>query len=152
MEKDIILRPEDVFQLNLVLTEILDGALAELILIINKSGRLITAQSETSAFDKISISALVTGSFASSGSVAQLIGEDEFESMYQEGKESHVYINQIDDSNILTTIFTNRSNLKKVKASIDGCKDKLKPILQKLYATVENDPFLNLDVSNDEDN
>jgi predicted regulator of Ras-like GTPase activity (Roadblock/LC7/MglB family) len=148
MEKDIILRPDDVFQLNLALTQILDNALCELALIINKSGRLITAQSETSDFDNVSIAALVTGSFASSGSIAQLIGEEEFESMYQEGKEAHVLVTQIDDSNILTTIFSNRTTLKKVKLAIEQGKSKLMPVLKSLYAVVENDPFLNLDVSN----
>ncbi len=148
MEKDIILRPEDVFKLNLGLTSILDAALAETVLVINKSGRLITSQSETSNYDNISISALVTGSFASSGSIAQLIGEEEFESMYQEGKEFHVYVNQIDHNNILTTIFSNRTTLKKVKIATDEGKKKLLPVLNNLYATVESDPFLNLDVSN----
>ena len=62
MEKDIILRAEDLHQLNLVLTTILDSAQAELIMIINKSGRLITWQGETSTFDTISIAALITGS------------------------------------------------------------------------------------------
>ncbi len=147
MEKDIILRPEYVFQLNLVLTSIIDSALAEISLVINKSGRLITSQSESSNFDKVSISALITGSFASSSSIAQLIGEEEFESMYQEGKDYHVFVNQIDSSNILTTIFSNRTNLKKVKLAIENNKERLRPILQNLYATVENDPFLNLDVS-----
>ena len=38
MEKDIILRAEDLYQLNLALTNILDSSQSELAMIINKSG------------------------------------------------------------------------------------------------------------------
>ncbi len=147
MEKDIILRADDLHQLNLVLTTILDSAQAELVAIINKSGRLITWQGETSTFDTISIAALITGSFASSSAVANLIGEKEFESMYQEGKNSHVFIAQIDESNILTIVFTGRTKLNRVKLSVENHRSALIPTLTKIYQGVQNDPFLNLDVS-----
>lgn len=147
MEKDIILRAEDLYNLNLVLTTILDSAQAELIMIINKSGRLITWQGETSTFDTISIAALITGSFASSSSVANLIGETEFESMYQEGKSNHVFISQIDSSNILTLVFTGRTKLNRVKLGVENHRNALIPLLANIYQDVTNDPFLNLDVS-----
>jgi len=147
MEKDIILRAEDLYRLNIVLTAILDSSQAELAMIINKSGRLITWQAESSAYDTISIAALVTGSFASSSSVANLIGEDEFASMYQEGTNTHVYIAQIDESNILTLVFTGRTKLNRVKLGIENNRGSLVPTLAKIYQGVHNDPFLNLDVS-----
>ena len=148
MEKDIILRAEDLYNLNLVLTSILDKSQSELVLLINKSGRLITWQGETSNYDTISIAALVTGSFASSSSIANLIGENEFASMYQEGKNSHVFVAQIDDSNILTMVFTGRTKLNKVKIAIENHRNAIKPLLNKIYQGVQNDPFLNIDVSN----
>lgn len=147
MKEDIILRPEDLFQLNLCLTSILDSSQSEIALLINKSGRLISYQAETSAYDAISISALVSGSFASSSSVANLIGETEFSSMYQAGSKMNLFLVQIDSNNILTVIFSKRSNLKKVKFAVESYKEKLLPTLSKLYADVAADPFLNLDVS-----
>lgn len=147
MKEDIILRPEDLFQLNLSLTSILDSSQSEIVLLINKSGRLISYQAETSAYDAISISALVSGSFASSSSVANLIGETEFSSMYQAGSKMNLFLIQVDSNNILTVIFSKRSNLKKVKFAVESYKDRLIPVLANLYADVSSDPFLNLDVS-----
>ncbi len=147
MEKDVILRAEDLYQLNLALTNILDSSQSELAMIINKSGRLISWQGESSTFDTISIAALITGSFASSGSVANLIGEDEFESMYQEGKNSHVLINSIDQNNILTLVFTGRTKLDRVKLGIANHRAELTPVLANIYKEITSDPFLNLDVS-----
>ncbi len=148
MKEDLILRPDDIFQLNVVLTTILDAALLDLVMIINKSGRLITAQSEPGSFDKTSLSALVTGTFASSSSIANLVGEKEFESMYQEGKERHIYICQIDYNNIFSVVFSDRTSLNKVKVVFEQYKAELLPTLQNLYNDVAADPFLNLDVSN----
>ncbi len=147
MEKDIILRAEDLYQLNLVLTAILDSSQAELAMVINKSGRLITWQAETSTFNTESIAALVTGSFASSCSVANLIGEKEFESMYQEGTNNHVFIAQVDSHNILTLVFTGRTKLNRVKLGVENHRNALLPIIETIYRGVVNDPFLNLDVS-----
>lgn len=147
MEKDIILRAEDLYQLNLVLTTILDSAQAELALIINKSGRLITWQGESSTYDTISISALIIGTFSSSSSIANLIGEEEFDMMYQEGKSNHILIAQVDDHNILTLVFTGRTKLNRVKLAIENHRNQLIPTLQNIYQGVANDPFLNLDVS-----
>lgn len=148
MKEDIVLKHEDIYNLNLALTKILDAGLAELVMIINKSGRLITAQSENADLDTISIAALVSGSFASSSSTANLIGEDEFETLFQEGKENHLLVQQIDSNNILTIIFTNtRSNLKRMKLAIEDHRETLLPVLKKLYHDFAADPFLNLDVS-----
>ena len=59
MEKDLILKKEDIRQLNLVLTKIVDRARIECAILINKSGKMITSQSETSEYDKMSLAALI---------------------------------------------------------------------------------------------
>lgn len=148
MKEDIILKHDDIYQLNIALTKILDSGMAELAMIINKSGRLITGQSENSDFDTISIAALVSGSFASSSSIANLIGENEFETLYQEGVNSHLLVQQIDENNILTLVFTSaRTQLKRLKLAIEEHRGELEPILKQLYHDFAADPFLNLDVS-----
>jgi len=147
MEKDIFIEAEDIHQLNLVLTKIVDSGQCDLAMVVNKAGRLISFQAETSAHDKVSIAALVSGSFASSVAIARLIGETEFETLYQEGIIHHLFVSQIDDNNILCVVFTDRSNLKRVKIVIDDNKPQINEVLAKIYSRVVADPFLNLDVS-----
>lgn len=147
MEKDIVIREEDIYELNLVLTKIVDAGQCDIVMVINKSGRLLSYQAETSAHDKVSIAALVNGSFASSVAIARLIGETEFETLYQEGVIHHLFVSQVDDNNILCAIFTDRSNLKRVKIVIEDNKQQMDDVLKKIYAEIEEDPFLNLDVS-----
>jgi hypothetical protein len=70
MEKDLILKKNDLQRLNVILTKVIDTARIDCALIINKSGRMITSQSETSEYNKTSLAALVSGNFASSSSIA----------------------------------------------------------------------------------
>ena len=148
MEKDLILTRDDLHRLNLILTKILDAGRIDCALVVNKSGRLITSQSESSDYDAISLAALVSGNFASSSSIANKLGEDEFTSMLQEGKNKHIYVALIDYNTILTAIFDKRSNVERVREAIEGYNDRLLAQLNVIYSTLELSPELNIDLSN----
>ena len=147
MEKDLILTQEDLHRLNLIVTKIIDAGRIDCALVVNKSGRLITAQSESSDYDTISLAALVSGNFASSSSIANKLGEDEFSSMLQEGKNKHIYVALIDYNTILTAIFDKRSNVERVREAIDEYNDRLLKQLNVIYSTLELSPELNVDLS-----
>lgn len=150
-EKDLILHEEDTRRLNVVLTQIVDGAHVSCILLINKSGRLVTAQSETSKYDRTSLAALAAGNFASSGTLAQMIGESEFGSTYQKGKRTHVYSTLLEHNTILVCIFDKRATLENLTSHIEQHKARLLSLLRSIYEGVESDPAINLDVSSTPD-
>lgn len=147
MEKDLILQKEDLRQLNLLLTKIVDKARIDCAILINKSGRMITSQSETSEYDKTSLAALISGNFASSSSIANLLDENEFTSMLQEGENRHIYIAQVDNDSILACIFDKRTNAEKIKFCIEELSSKLIKVLSKIYNNIVLDPELNIDIS-----
>ena len=147
MEKDLILKKEDIRQLNLLLTKIVDRARIECAILINKSGKMITSQSETSEYDKMSLAALISGNFASSSSIANLLDENEFTSMLQEGENTHILISQIDNNSILACIFNKRSNVEKIKLCIEEFSLPLTNRLTAIYSNIISDPELNIDVS-----
>jgi predicted regulator of Ras-like GTPase activity (Roadblock/LC7/MglB family) len=146
MEKDLILKKNDLHRLNVILTKVIDTARIDCALIINKSGRMITSQSETSEYNKTSLAALVSGNFASSSSIANLLGEDEFSSMLQEGKEKHIFVSILDEQSIFTCIFDKRTTLAKIKTCLTKQSPKLIETLKVIYSNVALDPELNLDV------
>lgn len=146
MEKDLILTKEDLYQLNIVLTKVVDTARIDCAIIINKSGRMITYQSETSDYDKTSLSALISGIFASSSSIANLLDEIEFTSMLQEGKKKHIFVQQIDDNSIMACIFDKRSNVEKVKSCLEEFSPRLVELLNIVYDNINLCPEINIDV------
>ena len=146
--QDLILLEEDIVGLNIGLTRIIDVARLECVLLINKSGRLITAQSETNEFDKVSLSALIVGNFSSSSSIAQLLGEEEFTNMVQEGLRRHLFVSQVDEHTIIGCVYDSRkTTADKVKTTVGQGIDPLRRGLAKIYGNVALDPELNLDVS-----
>jgi predicted regulator of Ras-like GTPase activity (Roadblock/LC7/MglB family) len=147
MEKDLILQKEDLRQLNLLLTKIVDKARIDCAILINKSGRMVTSQSETSEYDKTSLAALISGNFASSSSIANLLDENEFTSMLQEGENRHIYIAQVDNNSILACIFDKRTNAEKIKFCVEELSSKLTNVLSKIYNNILLDPELNIDIS-----
>ena len=147
MEKDLILQKEDLRQLNLLLTKIVDKARIDCAILINKSGRMVTSQSETSEYDKTSLAALISGNFASSSSIANLLDENEFTSMLQEGENRHIYIAQVDNNSILACIFDKRTNAEKIKFCVEELSSKLTNVLSKIYNNIMLDPDLNIDIS-----
>lgn len=147
MNKDLILRKEDLYNLNLVLTKIVDKARIDCAIIINKSGRMITSQSETSDYDKTSLAALISGNFASSSSIANILDESEFTSMVQEGKKKNIFVNLLDYHSIIACIFDKRATVEKIKLCIEQFSPQLIGHLNAIYKNVDLDPYLNLDVS-----
>lgn len=147
MNKDLILKKEDLYKLNLVLTQIVDKARIDCAIIINKSGRMITYQSETSDYDKTSLAALISGNFASSSSIANILDESEFTSMLQEGEKKHIYVFLLDEESILACIFDKRTNIDKIKSCYRRYTPELVRLLKIVYSNIAISPHINLDLS-----
>jgi predicted regulator of Ras-like GTPase activity (Roadblock/LC7/MglB family) len=145
--KDLIIKKEDIHRFNILLTKIVDNARIDCAMLINRSGRLITTQSETNEFDKTSLAALICGNFASSSSIATLIGETSFTCMVQEGEKRHIYISLLDDNTIMACLFDNRSSVEKIKLCLSTYGAPLIDYLTIFYERMESNPDINLDVN-----
>jgi predicted regulator of Ras-like GTPase activity (Roadblock/LC7/MglB family) len=146
MVHDIILSREDAFRLNVLLTKLIDNSRADCIMLINKSGRLITSQSESSDFDKTSLAALLAGAFASTTAIANMIGESEFRELFHQGKKRNTFICTVDENTILTVLFDKRTTVEKVRHFTKMYNEDLVVVLKSMYAGIESNPYINLDV------
>ncbi len=146
MAHDLILTRDDARRLNVVLTRLVDSARIDCVMLINKSGRLLTSQSETADFDKTSLAALIAGAFASTTAVANMIGENEFTALYHQGKKRNTHISLVDDNTILMVLFDKRTTLDKVRHFIRQYSGDLRKALARFYSNVESNPELNIDV------
>jgi predicted regulator of Ras-like GTPase activity (Roadblock/LC7/MglB family) len=92
----------------------LDGALREFInqtdataaLIIDKGGFLITHQGNSSQFDVTTIGALASGAFMANQTIAGLVNEPNFNSVYQQGEKSSMLVVNVDEHCLLIVIFS----------------------------------------------
>jgi predicted regulator of Ras-like GTPase activity (Roadblock/LC7/MglB family) len=92
----------------------IDGALREFIsqtdataaLVIDKGGFLIAHQGDSSQFDVTTIGALASGAFMANQTIAGLVNEPNFNSVYQQGEKSSMLVVNIDEHCLLIVIFS----------------------------------------------
>ena len=106
---------EDVANLDGVLGEFLKKAEAELTVVIDRGGNVISQFGDMTVMDVTIIAALAAGSFAATKELARRIGEIEFNALYHQGNGNHIFMNSVDDDTIMITVFGRRTTVGLVR-------------------------------------
>src|SRR5438093_2219152 len=96
---------EDIQCLDEALRELLEKSDATTALIIDKGGFLISGQGDTRQFDLTSIAALASGAFMANQTIANLVHETGFDSVYQQGQRYSMFVMCVDEYCLLAVIF-----------------------------------------------
>jgi predicted regulator of Ras-like GTPase activity (Roadblock/LC7/MglB family) len=106
---------EDVQQIDAVLREMLKKSDASLALLIDQGGFLIASQGDAGSFDLTSIAALSSGAFMATQTIAGLVEEASFSSVYQQGDTHSIFITAVDEQCQLVVIFQSSVGVGVVK-------------------------------------
>lgn len=135
---------EDVQRLDEALRELLEKSDATTALIIDKGGFLISGQGDTRQFDLTTIAALASGAYMANQTIANLVHETNFNSVYQQGEKYSMFVVCIDESSLLVVIF-------KASVSVGAVKyfsaPAVKQIADQMLVAQERDPGGGLDLS-----
>jgi predicted regulator of Ras-like GTPase activity (Roadblock/LC7/MglB family) len=96
---------EDVEQLSGALQELLTKSDATTALVIDKAGFLIAKAGHVRQFDLTTIAALASGAYAANQTIASLVRERNFNSVYQQGEKYSMLVTNVDEHCLLVTIF-----------------------------------------------
>ena len=110
-----VLTIEDVATLDGVLADFLKKIEADLTVVIDRGGNVISQFGDISVMDVTIIAALAAGSFAATGELARRIGEVEFNALYHQGNGSHMFMNSVDNETIMITVFGARTTVGLVR-------------------------------------
>jgi len=135
---------DDIQAFNEALQELLEQSEASIGIIVDKGGFLITECGAEQEFDTITLSALAAGSFAATQSLAELVSEKDFSSMYQQGATNSLLIMNVDEHCLLTVIFPARISVGAVKYF---ALDASKRIARQLKKAKKRAPDEGLDLS-----
>jgi predicted regulator of Ras-like GTPase activity (Roadblock/LC7/MglB family) len=127
-----VLTIEDVASLDGVLADFLKKAEAELTVVIDRGGNVISQFGDMSAMDVTIIAALAAGSFAATRELARRIGEVEFNALYHQGNGSHMFMNSVDDDTIMITVFGSRTTVGLVRFYSSQTAQSVAELLKKL--------------------
>jgi len=135
---------EDINLVDDSLSELLDKSDATTALIIDKGGFLITHWGDARQFDLTTIAALASGAFMANQTIANLIHETSFNSVYQQGEKFSMLVMGVDENCLLVVIF-------KATVSVGAVKYFGAPAVQKIarqmLAAQDRDPGGGFDLS-----
>jgi predicted regulator of Ras-like GTPase activity (Roadblock/LC7/MglB family) len=123
---------EDVASLDGVLAEFLEKAEAELTVVIDRGGNVISQYGDMTVMDVTIIAALAAGSFAATKELARRIGEAEFNALYHQGNGNHLFMSSVDDDTIMITVFGHRTTVGLVRFYSASAARSVSALLQAL--------------------
>jgi len=135
---------EDIRQLDQDLKELLASSEGSIALIIDKGGFLITHKGESEGFELTTIAALASGAYMANQTIANLVHEDNFSSVYQQGANFSVFVSNVDENCLLVVIFKASVSVGAVKyyAIATGAR-----VARQLSIAQQRDPNAGLDLS-----
>lgn len=145
----LVLTEAGVNALNALTAQLQAETGARAVLLIEKSGQLVTAQGQTGTLDTLSLAALISGSFASTRALARLMGEKNFKMMFQQGKTESLFVVALDTTDIVAVVFGENVTvglvkfktlqaLERINAQVRSLYTDKKPSLSNLGSAIDN--------------
>jgi len=135
---------EDIQYLDETLRELLQRTDATTALIIDKGGFLITNRGDTRQFDLTTIAALASGAYMATQTIANLVHETNFNSVYQQGEAHSMFVLSVDECCLLVVIFKAIVSVGMVKYFAAPAARR---IAQRIALAYQRDPDAGLDLS-----
>lgn len=135
---------EDIQRLEGILSDYLDRSDAATALVIDKGGFLISHQGDSRRFDLTTIGALASGAYLANQTIANLVHEENFDSVYQQGEKFSMFVTNVDEHCLLMVIFPSKTGVGVVKYHATETR---RAIAAQLKTAQERDPGAGLDLS-----
>jgi predicted regulator of Ras-like GTPase activity (Roadblock/LC7/MglB family) len=135
---------EDIRKLNDTLSGFITNADTAAALLIDKGGFLITHQGEESEYDFTTIAALASGAFMATQTIAGLVKENNFNSIYQQGETHSVFVMDVDEHSLIVIIFKSSAGVGVVKYFAASA---VKSLARQLKIAKERAPEAGMDLS-----
>jgi predicted regulator of Ras-like GTPase activity (Roadblock/LC7/MglB family) len=142
-----VLTIEDVATLDGVLGDFLKKSEAELTVVIDRGGNVISQFGDRDVMDVTIIAALAAGSFAATRELARRIGEVEFNALYHQGNGSHMFMNSVDEDTIMITVFGPKTTVGLVRFYSITTAQSVASLLKKLQRDGHGLEFSASDIS-----
>lgn len=128
---------EDYWAINTTLRELLKNSNSTSILLLDKTGQLISNVGEAPQFDLHSFASLCAADFEANAQLAKLIGEKDFSTLYHQGSNESMYLARVEKNIILVVLFDKKTTLGLVRLRTKKAVDNLATVLRRLYDKLE---------------
>jgi predicted regulator of Ras-like GTPase activity (Roadblock/LC7/MglB family) len=144
--------PEEDKELRKLLTGLAKESKSKIVILIDKSGQLIS-RSESPAFssDDITFASLTAGNVAASEALSKLLGDKDLNHMFTETEEEGIYMILLDGKYILVAIFNkDLSNLGIIRVKIKKFYPKIRELIERIEERTEKETTVSSDINVEE--
>lgn len=115
---DLVLTKQSLDRLDSILTSLLARSSAHTVLLVDKSGQLISFQGALNEEKVASLAALTAANYGATTAIARLFGEEEFTLLFHKGKEESIHFANVGEECLMVTIFGNNTHLGLVRLEV----------------------------------
>jgi predicted regulator of Ras-like GTPase activity (Roadblock/LC7/MglB family) len=128
---------EDYWAMNNILDDLLKSSHANNVVLIDRTGQLITMRGPDVDFDMTSFASLCAADFEANYQLAKLIGEDDFSTLFHQGTKDSMYLGKIAEGVVLVVLFDKSTTLGLVRLRVRKSVEELGVIIDELYKKLE---------------
>ncbi|MCP3981337.1 MAG: roadblock/LC7 domain-containing protein [bacterium] len=121
----MVILEEDFARFNTLLGKLCEESNAKFVFLVDKNGQQLSAVGQLDEVDPTAMASLAAGSVAATESLATLIGETEFTSLFHEGRNDNLHISLVAERFIVLVNFDERSSLGLVRLRVSQNTDEL---------------------------
>ena len=116
------------------LNKLMSDTSATSVMLLDKSGQVVSSQGTSTKRNATSLGALLAGAFSSSRHVAELLGEKDFRTIFQQGVHENIYTTMVEDQWLLVIVFDKLTHIGLVKVLSKRVSEELGRSLERVRA------------------
>jgi predicted regulator of Ras-like GTPase activity (Roadblock/LC7/MglB family) len=117
--------------INGVLRELVEKTEALTALLISRRGICLGQAGRGAKLNSTALAALVAGMFSATKEVANIVGEEQFSILLQQGEKRHIHISLIGDKSMMVIVFEDYSRIGRVRLNAKKCSPQLVKLINK---------------------
>ena len=129
--------PSDSERIEEILNNLLYESNALCALLVDRTGQLVTTVGEQPDFDSAAFASLTAADFSANDQLAALIGEEDFSSLFHQGRSESMYLADVGKRLILVVLFNQQTTLGLVRIKIKDAVAGLNRAFEEVFGRAE---------------
>jgi predicted regulator of Ras-like GTPase activity (Roadblock/LC7/MglB family) len=135
---NLIISDHELETITDALKRLMSDTSATSVMLLDKSGQVISSLGMSTKRNATSLGALLAGAFSSSRHIAELLGEKDFRTIFQQGVHENIYTTIVEEQWLLVIVFDKLTHIGLVKVLSKKTSEELGRTLDRVRADTNN--------------
>ncbi len=129
---NLIISDRELAIISTTLNKLMSDTSATSVMLLDKSGQVIATLGASTRKNATALGALLAGAFSSSRHVAELLGEKDFRTIFQQGVNENIFTTMVEEQWLLVIVFDKLTHIGLVKILSKKAADEMGRILERV--------------------